>query len=470
MIAFAGDALICVFLDQHEQDQHDLSGCYRAIQCACILRGIRTNKLSAHIGVSYGEMKIAFLGGLHDQWVYLLNGACVTELAGCIEDAGPQQLVVTQECYEQAMKHAISLAPVMSQSASGKHSTASTSNMGSVSGTDSPRIRLKAMSSPGEVTTIHEDEDLPPIVTKLVEGSNRLLIDRIEERTVSRSMRGTRKMSLMMKKQTSRVISMESHQHSQSIIEAAALFVPRPVLAAVYSESLEHIGELRQVTTMFLSLDSYSPVDHRDPASLQPFFIMAQQALFEAGGFLRQFLVDDKGCVFIAMWGMPSFTYANNCSRALYCAASIRVKTLLLEHRCSIGITTGNVFCGNVGAPERRDYAGIGNEVNLAARLMGKAKGRILIDTPTHNNLSAATQSMLSSAEEMQLKGMEKPVIPFQYTSDVIPQITAVDENQGYSTILRRQVKAVLGQQMDRISNADTVSSIGKCFLTNRAF
>ncbi|KAJ1384128.1 hypothetical protein B484DRAFT_410908, partial [Ochromonadaceae sp. CCMP2298] len=84
---------------------------------------------------------------------------------------------------------------------------------------------------------------------------------------------------------------------------------------------------------------------------------MAQKAMHEAGGFLRQFLVDDKGCVLIAMWGVPSFAYSNNCSRALHCAAKIREGCAPLGHRCSAGIATGTVFCGSVGALERRDYA-----------------------------------------------------------------------------------------------------------------
>lgn len=51
---------------------------------------------------------------------------------------------------------------------------------------------------------------------------------------------------------------------------------------------------------------------------------------------------------------------------------------------CSIGVTTGKVFCGAVGSHIRREYALIGDVVNLSARLMGKAgDGGILCDLPT---------------------------------------------------------------------------------------
>ena len=45
---------------------------------------------------------------------------------------------------------------------------------------------------------------------------------------------------------------------------------------------------------MFLKLDTYSTHDHEDPLSLQSFFYLLQTVLEESGGFLRQFLVDDK--------------------------------------------------------------------------------------------------------------------------------------------------------------------------------
>ena len=56
-----------------------------------------------HVGVSYGEMKIALLGGHKDEWVYLLNGECVSQLSGCIEDAGSQEVVATKACFQHAM-------------------------------------------------------------------------------------------------------------------------------------------------------------------------------------------------------------------------------------------------------------------------------------------------------------------------------------------------------------------------------
>jgi class 3 adenylate cyclase len=102
VIAFAGDALICAFRDTADGISES---CFRALQCAHVLRQHKTAALSTHIGVSCGEMQIALLGGHNDQWCYVMNGECVSQLAACIEDAGSQEVAITEECYEYAQIH-----------------------------------------------------------------------------------------------------------------------------------------------------------------------------------------------------------------------------------------------------------------------------------------------------------------------------------------------------------------------------
>ena len=106
------------------------------------------------------------------------------------------------------------------------------------------------------------------------------------------------------------------------------------------------------------------------------------------------------GCVLIALWGVPSASYPCNANRAVTCAVKMREAARNVDCDVSIGITTGSVYCGTVGSPLRREYVAIGRSVNLAARLMSKAKGRILVDIATHSKLST---NVTRSMEEVRL-------------------------------------------------------------------
>jgi hypothetical protein len=82
---------------------------------------------------------------------------------------------------------------------------------------------------------------------------------------------------------------------------------------------------------------------------------------------------------------------------------------------------------------------------------MAKAHQRILVDHNTFNNLSQEIKVLLVPAEEMKLKGLEAPIIPYFYNSGKIPPVSAVDEVLGYNAVLRSKIKTALGEQLDKV-------------------
>eukprot|EP01031_Cornospumella_fuschlensis_P040981 gene40981-49988_t len=455
VIAFAGDALICVFANKSSfvsDDFKDLAN------------------VDASFRISYGDLYLAFLGGHNGQWVYLINGQPVPLLSSCIEDALPHTVVVTAEFHSHIMNEnqegserkiqfpKIEFTPLPSGNfllSSMERSQEMISLLNDVGRLDSFSKTPRSASS--KKVTFSAKNSPPKKFLKKVSRSTSVRNISLDDINNLSPLNGPG--SLSVSADTSFMIQ-QSNNPDRLLVDSLVLFLPLPITLALHTEGNHMISELRQVTTLFMSLDSYDPALHSDPISLQPMFLTVQQVLTESGGFLRQFLVDDKGCVLIAMWGVPSYTYANNSSRALYFAAATSKRLSELGHRCSIGVTTGTVFCGTIGAVERCDYAGIGTEVNLAARFMAKAKGKIFLDENTYDNLNVANRELLVQvAEPLQLKGMPAPIRPFYFSSDSMPNLTSIDNSSNISRyskrskMLRKKTMVMLEKELDKVAS-----------------
>ena len=74
-----------------------------------------------------------------------------------------------------------------------------------------------------------------------------------------------------------------------------------------------------------------------------------------------------------------------------------------------IGVNGGNVFCGDLGTSYRRKYAVMGDTVNLAARLIGKAPAGTICVTRGPLERSP-TRFTLTALEPFTVKGKRRPV------------------------------------------------------------
>jgi class 3 adenylate cyclase len=137
-------------------------------------------------------------------------------------------------------------------------------------------------------------------------------------------------------------------------------------------------------------------------------------------GHMRQLIVDDKGLVIIATFGLCSSSFPNMVAeRALPTMVVIHgALQIELGVDSQIGATFGNVYCGPVGGVHRNEYAVMGPSVNLAARLMmSKENPGILVDHAVRR--LASRSYSFNALSPVSAKGYNKPVHIFEPLTEI---------------------------------------------------
>ena len=174
-------------------------------------------------------------------------------------------------------------------------------------------------------------------------------------------------------------------------------------------------GELREVTVVFCDIRGYTPMTvGRNPTEvieiLNDHLSALTQVVQAHRGVISQFAGD---AIFI-LFGAPK-SYGADAERAVRCAWEMMLKRERMNGesavplRIGIGIASGEMVAGCIGAESRNDYVVVGERVNLAARLCSSAAaGEILIDEETRIRAGDAVTS--ESLQPLSLKGFSQPV------------------------------------------------------------
>jgi class 3 adenylate cyclase len=193
---------------------------------------------------------------------------------------------------------------------------------------------------------------------------------------------------------------------------ALRCYVQKPAQAFLDSWQGSWLAELRDVTVLFVNLTGIKIRRGCDVdlAELQQVLCEMQRVVFSHEGMVRQFLADDKGTVLIAAF----LAHEDSPVRGVQTALEIHRRLGQLQVANTVGITTGKVFCGSVGSEVRREYAMVGDIVNLSARLMVAALHQrvdILCDGSTMH--ACRGRFDFTALEPLHLKGKAHPVPVF---------------------------------------------------------
>lgn len=189
-------------------------------------------------------------------------------------------------------------------------------------------------------------------------------------------------------------------------------------------------GERRVSTILFSDIIGFTSLsERRQPEEvvslLNEYFQEMADIIFKWDGTLDKFVGDE----IMALWGAP-VEQSDHSELALRCALDMSEKLTELQKRWNIkgsetfdvgiGINTGEVVIGNIGAPGKKmDYTAIGDHVNLAARVekLTRQYGvRILVTENTVNSIKSSIKEgaggdfEFTELASVKVKGKEKEV------------------------------------------------------------
>lgn len=191
---------------------------------------------------------------------------------------------------------------------------------------------------------------------------------------------------------------------------ALRCFLPDAILSRLEAGQNRWLAELRQVTVLFVNLPGMNHATSL--AEAQRAAVALQTAIDRFEGSINKLSVDDKGVTLVAAMGLPPLAHEDDATRGVLAAMAIQKSFRELGMPCSVGVTTGRAFCGEVGNDRRREYTLIGDIVNLAARLMQAASGGILCDFATQQAAQQRVDFVALSA--LKLKGKSGPIGNFR--------------------------------------------------------
>ena len=193
---------------------------------------------------------------------------------------------------------------------------------------------------------------------------------------------------------------------------SVAAFVPRIVVERGASKLSGWLAEFRVLSMVYARLGESDMPDAAAAGRLRATFGLVEQVTEALGVEIFDVMASEKGITARIACGIPPFSLENNAARAVEIARRISAKLAGLGVPCSVGVTTGRAFCGDVGNATRREYVLNGPLMNYGARLMQTAGGEALYDAATMEVTRG--QFDFSPPEAIVFKGRNEPLTVYR--------------------------------------------------------
>ena len=416
---------------------------------------------SVKLGLGVGRMSLLFTGGVFGRAEYLANGPALKQAFLCEGDCSPGQLIVSNEVLKWI--ESLEIYDIVKLPSGNAQVQLSTDSETSSPTPMEPRRRsmVTMMARKKRYSRVMPQES--------VAGA-------LQPRTT----KGTRLRARNLRR---------TSVFSPKMLET---FVPAAIVPHISCSTTPWASELRTLSIVFVNLGI--PPEELHDATDEAVYKMheavkiVQSAIYTFEGSLNKFSVDDKGSTVLACFGLPPLAHENDPERAVLAALRVSADLRAAGLTASVGITTGVVFVGPLGAGNRREYSVIGDTVNTSARLMQMAPQcvdstiltstddhdtftePVIVDTTTKESAESNPTILWNRLTPVQLKGkasktqvwqpatIEQPRVlrPILWVNDEEASSIVLDAFFGLDSDIASQVQSLgHGQNVNPIEDGD---------------
>ena len=236
-------------------------------------------------------------------------------------------------------------------------------------------------------------------------------------------------------------------------LETASL---RPwVLPAIFEREQSGHGafltELRPATALFLQFNGIEyDDDERAGEKLNAFIAHVQNILTRHEGILLQLSFGDKGSYLYAGFG-ALIAHEDDVRRSVQAALELMqaLQEFPFLQSIQIGISSGIMRTGAYGGLTRRTYGILGDEVNVAARLMAAAaSGEILVSGHVHHKV--ANLFTFGPSLPLRVKGKAEPLSIFKVIGQYHKHAISLEETHYALPMIGRQAElTVINEKLE---------------------
>ena len=222
----------------------------------------------------------------------------------------------------------------------------------------------------------------------------------------------------------------EKNTRLEEISNRLAKYLSPQIYKNIFEAESEQMSDYKRkkITVFFSDIKGFTDLsDSLDPdllAELINEYLSAMTDIaLKHGGTIDKFIGD----AILVFFGDPeSDGLKKDASKCLSMAIAMQNKVAELDRnwredrgiidglKVRMGISTGYCTVGNFGSVQRVDYTVLGSTVNLASRLESICQPRKILVAPETKAL-LEKEFKFEAQEAVELKGFNKPVVPFQY-------------------------------------------------------